>query len=107
MNLHLVNQTSLQVLLGDAGAAAQEDVFALGSFSGPVERNVNAFGEEIKCSPSLHFERLAGVMCKDKNRHVEGRLLSPPAVPWVLSLRAVATAEFVATHDFRPDVLEI
>ncbi len=41
----------------------------------------------------------------DEDRHVERRIVSPPAVPWVWSPRALA-AEHVPAHEGRSEVLE-
>ena len=107
LDIHLVNQAGLQVLLGHGGAAAQGDVFAPPRVLGPLKGCVDAFGDEVEGRAALHFERIAGVMRKDEDGHVEGRILSPPAVPGTVSPRTVAAAKHVAAHDGRPDVLEV
>ena len=107
VDIHLVNQAGLQVLLGHGGAAAQGDVFAPPRVLGPLKRCADPFGDEVEGRAALHFERIPAVMRKDEDGHVEGRILSPPAIPGTESPRTVATAKHVAAHDGRPDVLEV
>jgi hypothetical protein len=107
VDIHLVNQAGLQVLLGQGGAAAQGDVFAPPRVLGPLKRCLDALGDEVEGRAALHFERIAGVMRKDEDGHVEGRILSPPAIPGTVPPRTVVGAKHVAAHDGRPDVLEV
>src|SRR5262245_14900810 len=107
MDLHLVDQPSLQILLRNVGATAYQDVFVLRGITRSLERRVNAFGHKIKGRSSLHVKRLAWVMGDDKDRHVKGRILSPPAVPWIFFPGAITTAKLATPHYFCPDVLKM
>ena len=107
MDLHLVNQAGLQVLLGDIGAASQNNVPACGSVPRSLQRYVDSFGDKVEGGLSLHRERFAGVMSQDEDGRVKWWILSPPAVPGIVSPSAITTAEHVAAHDGCPDVLEM
>src|SRR2546426_12462186 len=76
-------------------------------FFGLVECGVDAVGDEVEGCTSLHFERLAGVMCQDKHGRVIRRILAPPAVPGIVCCPwTLAATEHVSSHDSRPDVRE-
>ena len=62
VDLHLVNQAGLEVLLGDIGAASQNNVSACGSVPRSLQRYADSFGDKVEGGPSLHRDRFAGVM---------------------------------------------
>jgi hypothetical protein len=107
MDFHFVNQSGLQVLLANIRATSQHDVFTLRSVPGSLERRVNSFCDKMKSRAAFHLERFAAVMGEDKHGHVERRIFSPPAIPGIVSPRAVAAAEHAAAHDRCSDVMEV
>jgi hypothetical protein len=76
VDLHLVNQAGLEVLLGDIGAASQNNVSACGSVPRSLERYADSFGDKVEGCPSLHRERFAGVISQDEDGRVKGWILS-------------------------------
>jgi hypothetical protein len=74
-----------------------------------LECGFDAVGDEREGGASILPNRLAGVVGDDKDRHVEGRFISPPTVPGVISPCAANTrgAELlVPPYNSRP-VLEL
>ena len=68
------------------------------------QRRLDPVGDEVEGRPALHLQRLALVVGEDEDRHVEGRVLAPPAAPGLVP-GAGAAAEHVAPHQHRADVL--
>lgn len=48
VDFHLVDQAGLHVLLGNVRAAPKRNVFAPRGVPSPIERSVNAFGDEVE-----------------------------------------------------------
>ena len=72
VDLKLVEQPGLEVLLGDARAAADRDVLVARGRLGLLERGLDAVGDEGEGRSSLLGHRLAGVVGEDEHRVVEG-----------------------------------
>jgi hypothetical protein len=53
MDLHLIDQTRGQVLLGRIGAAAEGHVPAAGRLEGTLERRLDAVDDEVKVVPPI------------------------------------------------------
>ena len=79
VELHFVDQPCLEVLLSDVRATAQADVLIAGSFPGRLEGGSDSVGDEREAGASLLGNRLAGVVGDDEDRHVERRIVPPPA----------------------------
>jgi hypothetical protein len=62
VDFHFVDQTGLEVLLGDIGATAQGNVFAARSVPGPLKRCFDSVRDEMKSCPAFHLKRVAGMM---------------------------------------------
>jgi hypothetical protein len=107
VDFHFVDQTGLEVLLGDIGATAQGNVFAARSVPGPLKRHIDSFGDEVKSCSTLHLKRIAGVMGENEDRHMKRRIFSPPTVPGIIPPRPIASAKHVAAHDGGPNILEV
>src|SRR5207245_7463190 len=94
-----------EVLLHGLSAAGDGDVLPACGRPGLLERRRVAVGDEGEGGASPHRERFACVMSEDKDRHMVGWLLTPPApprlVPW-----AVAAAKHLAAHDVGADILD-
>jgi hypothetical protein len=84
---------------------AQGNVLAAGRCPGLLESGFDAVGDEGESGASFLRDRLASVVGDDEDRHMEGRVVSPPAAPGLISPRALA-AEHVPAHHGRSEVLE-
>src|ERR671931_1696498 len=82
VQLELVDEPSREVLVDDAGAAADEHVLAAGRVPCPVERRLDPVGHERE-RRVRERERLSLVVREDEHGHVEGRLVAPPSLPLV------------------------
>ena len=81
VELQLVDQPGAPGTAGRASAPPpSRDVLAAGGLAGLRQRRLDAVGDEVEGGAALHLERLALVVGEDEDRHVEGRVLAPPAV---------------------------
>src|SRR5438477_13113526 len=85
VDFHFVDEDHLQVLLRDVGAASEVNVFAARGVLRLLECRLNPIGQEMKSCPTLHLEWIASMMREHKDGRVEGRVLSPPTAPRILS----------------------
>src|SRR5262245_33719690 len=98
-DMHLVYQSRTQILSDRRNTASEPDVEAVCRIPGEFQRPVNPVGDEMKCSASLHGNRLARVVGQDKNRCVIRRVGSPPTPPFVIRPGAADGPEHIAPQD--------
>src|SRR5215204_6209697 len=84
--MHLVDQSSLQVLPDRRRSAANTHILSARRFLRPLQRRMNSVRHKMKCRPALHLEGRSRMMRQHKDRTVIRRVLAPPAfpilVPW-------------------------
>src|SRR5207247_9580150 len=61
--------------------------------------------DEVECRSALHLQQLARMASEDEDGMVEGRIVSPPALPRLVP-RSRAAAEHVPAHDGRAGAAE-
>jgi hypothetical protein len=66
-----------------------------------LERRLDPVRDEVERRPTIHLERLAGMVREDEDRMVERRIVAPPAPPRIVVPRPRAAAEHVPAHDGR------
>src|SRR5207247_10497172 len=69
------------------------------------ERAVDPVRDEVERRSALHLQRLARMASEDEDGMVEGRIVSPPALPRLVP-RSRTAAEHVPAHDGRPGAAE-
>ena len=107
MNLQFLNEAGREVLLRDIRSAAQRHIFAIRCVPGLLQCRLDAVGDEKECRATLHGQRFAREMGEHENWMVVWRVVAPPTLPRVIFYpRAVASAEHIATHDRRADILK-
>src|SRR5207253_847793 len=94
-------------LLRSSGTPADEDVPIAGRLASSRQRRFDAVRDEMERRAALHHERLTCVMREDENRHVVGRVRTPPAGPGVRTPWTGPSSEHAAAHDHRADALEL
>lgn len=104
--MQFVDEAGAQVLLDGGSASAEADIFSLSGVDGSLQRAVNAVGDEVEGGASFHGEGRARVMGENKNRHVVGRVVAPPAFPCVVEPGAADGAEHVAAEDPCADIFK-
>src|SRR5829696_380907 len=105
VDLDFVDEPGRQVLVDDAGAAADVHVLVAGGLLGLLEGRLNGVGDEGECRVGER-QWLALVVCDDEDGLVEGRVLAPPSIPRLLGPRPAARrAELAAAHDLGADVV--
>jgi hypothetical protein len=102
----LVDETRAQVLLDRVRPAADAHVPSAGGLACPLERLVDAAGDEMERRAALHLEGRARVMGQHEHRHVVRRVLAPPALPAHVGPRPAYRPEHVPAEDPRADELE-
>jgi hypothetical protein len=70
----------------------------------PLERDLDAVCDEVEGGAALHLERLARVVGEHEDGRVVRRILTPPALPVLVSPRPADRPEHVAAHDGGADV---
>ena len=104
VQLQLVDESGRQVLVDDVGAAADEDVLVAGGLPRLLQGGLDAIGDEGE-RRVREGQRLPLVVGEDEDRLVEGRVVTPPALPRIVAPRAAAgRAELAPTHDLGADV---
>src|SRR6185295_10259336 len=96
--MHLVDQPRFKILPDRRRSAADPNIEVARRFLCPLQCRVNSVGNKVKRSSALHFNRVTGMVSKDKCRHVIWRLVSPPAFPVIVGPRAPDRAEHVSAH---------
>src|SRR5438477_526859 len=71
-----------------------------------LERRLDPVRDEVERRPTIHLERLAGMVCEDEDRMVERRIVAPPALPRIVLPRPGTAAEHVPAHDRRARAAE-
>lgn len=105
---HFVHETGPEILLADLGAAGERDVLAPRRGACLLERRLDPVRHEVEGRVAFHRERRALVVREHENRVMEGRVLPPPAPPWLLGVPSAGlTAEHVVPHDRRTDVRDL
>src|SRR5688572_24069608 len=100
MDLHLVQEPRAEVLLRDVCPPGERHIFLACGLPCLLERRLYALRHERELGPTLQLERLPGVMGEDEHRVMERRVVTPPAVPWVVPIpRTGVPAEHVPSHD--------
>src|SRR5512132_33664 len=102
----LVQQTRRQILLRGARTAADRHILVAGRCPGLLECRLDSIRDEVKGGSALHLQRLARVVGENEDRVVEGRVVSPPALPGVVAPRSRPATEHVSAHDGRAHVAE-
>src|SRR5438045_2145339 len=102
-DMHLVDETSLEILAHRGRPAADLDIALARGLPGATERFLNSAGDEMKDGPAFHRDRLARVFRQHKHRRMIGRILPPPTAPLIVGPRPAHGAEHVSTHDVRTD----
>src|SRR5918998_316575 len=92
VQLKLVDQARRQVLVDDTGAPADHDVLPGRGPPGLVEGRLDPLGYEGE-RRVRERQRLPPVMGEHEHRHVERRLLTPPAGPLLVAPGAGPAAE--------------
>ena len=104
VQLQLVDQPGCQVLVDDVGAAADEDVLVAGGLPRPLQGGLDSVGDEGE-GRVREGQRLPLVVGEDEDRLVEGRVVTPPAPPWIVAPGAAGgRTELAPTHDLGADV---
>jgi hypothetical protein len=106
VNLQFVDEACGEVLLRDISSAAERHIFSIGCVPCLLKGRLDAVGDEKECRTSLHGQRFAHVMGEHENCVMEWRRVSPPTLPKRFFPRTGTSAEHIATHDRRADILE-
>src|SRR2546430_15565948 len=77
----LVEQTRCEVLLRDGRPAPERHLLLSGCCPRLVERRLDPVRDEVERRSALHLQRLARMASEDEDGMVEGRIVSPPALP--------------------------
>lgn len=104
--MHVIDQSGLQVLPDGRRSAAEADVATACGFVGLAESGVDAVGNEVECGAAFHGDRGPGMVGEHEDRAVIGRLVSPPAFPFVVGPCAANWAKHVASENPCSDSLE-
>src|SRR5205807_1382054 len=92
--------TRCEVLLRDGRPAPERDLLLSGCCPRLFERRLDPVRDEVERRSALHLQRLARMASEDEDGMVEGRIVSPPALPRLVP-RSRAAAEHVPAHDGR------
>src|SRR5438034_4383441 len=101
----LVEQAGCEVLLRDGRPAPERHPLLSGCCPRLFERRLDPVRDEVECRSALHLQRLARMASEDEDGMVEGRIVSPPALPRLVP-RSRAAAEHVPAHDGRAGAAE-
>ncbi len=104
MDLHLVDQSCAQVLLGGLGTTPERHVLAGRCLHRAFERGFDAVGHEVECGATVHLHGFTRVVRQDEHRRVVRRILAPPSPPRIVAPRTANGSEHVAPHDRCADV---
>src|SRR6266566_5251798 len=77
----LVEQTRCEVLLRDGRPAPERHLLLSGCCPRLFERRLDPVRDEVERRSALHLQRLARMSSEDEDGMVEGRIVSPPALP--------------------------
>jgi hypothetical protein len=77
VDLDLVEQPGLQVLPGEVGATDDQDVLAARGCPRPLQRHLDALGDEAVGRASVLGHRGPGAVGDDEHRHRERRVVAP------------------------------
>src|SRR5690349_7517080 len=97
--VQLVDEPRAQILTDRRHAAAQPDISTARRLPRLSQRGVNAIGDKPKLRAARHAERWPRMMGQDEHRSVIGRLVAPPALPFVVRPRAADRSEHVAAKN--------
>src|SRR5829696_5640611 len=104
VQLQLVDQTGRQVLVDDVGAAADEDVLLAGGLPRLLQGRLDSIGDKGE-GRVREDQRLALVVRENEDRLAEGRVLTPPAPPWIVApCAAGGRTELAPPHDLGADI---
>src|SRR5207248_2641941 len=101
----LVEQTRCEVLLRDGRPAPERHLLLSGCCPRLFERRLDPVRDEVERRSALHLQRLARLASEDEDGMVEGRIVSPPALPRLVP-RSRTAAEHVPAHDGRAGAAE-
>src|SRR5919201_4903063 len=101
----LVEQTRCEVLLRDGRPASERHLLLSGCCPRVFERRLDPVRDEVERRSALHLQRLTRMVSEDEDGMVEGRIVSPPALPRLVP-RSRAAAEHVPAHDGRAGAAE-
>jgi hypothetical protein len=87
-----------------ATPAADPDILAIGGASGAIERSMDIGGDKVECRAATHHDRIASVSRQHEHRHMDWRIVAPPAFPALVGPRPAHGAEHVAAHDPCADI---
>ena len=79
VDLDLVEQAGAQVLLSHLASTRDQHVLLACDGTRLSQRLVDAAGDEVERRAGARDDLLARVMREDEDRHLEGRLVAPPA----------------------------
>src|SRR5437764_2100448 len=77
----LVEQTRCEVLLRDGRPAPERHLLLSGCCPRLFKRRLDPVRDEVERRSALHLQRLARMASEDEDGMVEGRIVSPPALP--------------------------
>ncbi len=97
--VQVVDQAGAEVLLNGGDTTAESDVLSVGGLACSFEYRVDTVIDEVERRPALHGDGRTGVVGEDEHRMVEGRIIAPPAGPFVLTPRSPDRTEHVPSHD--------
>src|ERR1700737_5052692 len=86
-------------------AAGDDDVLVGRRLPGLLERGAYPRGDEVEGGATLHRQRVASMVGKDKHGDVIWGVVAPPALPFLVPL-AIAAAKHLAPHDVGADILD-
>ena len=105
-NMQLVNQPSLKILPDRRRPATETHVQSVSRLPGALQGGVDAIGDEMKGRAALHLDRRARMMGENEYLCVIRRVVTPPALPFVIRPCAANRSEHITPQNPRTDSVQ-